>query len=124
MTKTHILTHEYFLTFIFMTSFQKILLVGSIVLFLTVVILYQRGIEEQKNLTVIENAKRDVEMCPLNYEPVCGVDSNTYANSCSAQTKNHVEIAYQGECTSQKNATVGNKNTSNISINSLSLIHI
>jgi hypothetical protein len=35
--------------------------------------------------------------CPLTYDPVCGVDGNTYVNVCGAALSN-VRIAYAGVC--------------------------
>lgn len=39
----------------------------------------------------------DVVFCPEVWDPVCGVDGQTYSNSCFAGIEN-VEIAYAGEC--------------------------
>eukprot|EP00494_Astrolonche_serrata_P034009 UN34278 len=36
-------------------------------------------------------------VCPLIYAPVCGVDGETYSNSCEAGC-NEIEIASEGEC--------------------------
>lgn len=35
--------------------------------------------------------------CIMLYSPVCGVDGQTYGNSCEAECEN-VDIAYEGEC--------------------------
>ncbi len=37
------------------------------------------------------------ETCPLTYAPVCGCDSVTYTNACTA-AMNGVNVAYEGEC--------------------------
>ena len=37
-------------------------------------------------------------ICPDNWNPVCGVDGNTYPNGCEANMA-EVEIDYEGECT-------------------------
>ena len=36
-------------------------------------------------------------VCPQNFDPVCGIDGNTYGNPCTAMYYN-VEVDYNGEC--------------------------
>ncbi len=47
--------------------------------------------------TVVEEIT-DPIACPANYEPVCGVDGQTYGNACSANVAK-VAVDYQGQCT-------------------------
>ena len=39
------------------------------------------------------------EFCPSVYEPVCGVDGQTYSNACEAESA-RVEIRHSGDCSS------------------------
>jgi len=45
--------------------------------------------------------------CTQVYDPVCGVDGNTYSNACHADLAG-VEVAYLGECSTEPNPEVFN----------------
>jgi len=44
-----------------------------------------------------QTAFAGLEICPTVFDPVCGVDGNTYGNECEAE-KAGVEIAHKGAC--------------------------
>ncbi len=47
---------------------------------------------------VVMKKVTDPIACPANYEPICGVDGQTYGNTCSANVAK-VAVDYQGQCT-------------------------
>lgn len=50
-------------------------------------------------LATDQTPRNSTSACPTNYDPVCGKDGRTYANSCIANSSN-MEIARSGECSS------------------------
>ena len=47
------------------------------------------------SILVLIACNKEETACPEIYQPVCGVDGNTYANNCFAGS---VQIAHDGEC--------------------------
>ena len=47
--------------------------------------------------TCPEDCEEEPCVCPMIWEPVCGVDGHTYGNKCEAACEG-VEVAYEGKC--------------------------
>lgn len=43
--------------------------------------------------------------CTQDYNPVCGVDGQTYSNRCAAENQKGVKVAYEGKCVSTGTVT-------------------
>ena len=50
-----------------------------------------------ENSVLSAHFEEDICVCPAVYEPVCGVDGETYSNECYAECAG-VEVDYEGEC--------------------------
>lgn len=49
------------------------------------------------NLDLRNPNAQDTLLCNASFDPVCGVDGNTYTNSCMAQTSG-IAIDHKGSC--------------------------
>ena len=62
--------------------------------------MYRLGFDDFNNECLDTNP--DDCLCTEEWDPVCGIDGNTYSNSCYA-TCQYVVIAYEGECLDNSN---------------------
>jgi len=54
-------------------------------------------VNSQEIKPVLPDTKPNDSVCTLDYTPVCGADSQTYSNRCTAESKG-VKVAYDGKC--------------------------
>ncbi|ETN59315.1 hypothetical protein AND_009127 [Anopheles darlingi] len=75
-------------------------------LFVAIVILQVLALLENGSVAASRRSSNGICACPRNYNPVCGSDSQTYANSCLLECKAEelatrsisLRIAHQGSC--------------------------
>ncbi len=58
---------------------------------------WEEDFVDEKNYQI--NVVAEMKACPKIYDPVCGIDGNTYDNECIAESKN-IQVSYKGQCNS------------------------
>ena len=71
---------------------RNVILLGVLVLLVAGYFLFR-----SESAPVPSNNTNEV-LCTAQYDPVCGVDGQTYSNECVATLQNDVAVAYDGEC--------------------------
>lgn len=78
---------------------KTLLFIGLLILIFTVGCTQKTAVDDMD--FDLENAEK-VIACQAGYKPVCGINGNTYANTCTASLLFEEQIAYEGECGNQQ----------------------